>query len=206
MSAAHCTSSQTAVVGDVIYQPDQSRAIGFEVDEAPVYGATTCQAYGVTYGQCRFADVAVFRLYDSVTVAGGYTALSNSVKPPTIPSYSGETMYTGSSVIGAIVGEGVARIGHISGQKSGLVTDDCVDRRAGFTSLWAFCMQRAAISLLNGDSGGLVYVTTACCSGGPLPRPAGISSQEDEEVSPGMFYSKTSLVLGSLGWSYFVAW
>jgi hypothetical protein len=72
--------------------------------------------------------------------------------------------------------------------------------------LWTFCMQRASIVLRDGDSGGLVYVTTLCCSTPPIPRPAGVSSQSDEPYFTPMYYSPMSLVLGSLGYKYFVAW
>lgn len=208
ISNAHCTTSQSQVLGDVIYQPDQSRAIGYEVDEAPVYSGSYCQQFGDPYVQCRWADVAVFRVYDSVSMAGGRTAVANSVKPPTVPTYITDAAYTGTGAIGAIVGESVARVGHVSGQKYGSVTSECVDRRAGASAplLWTFCMHRASIVLRDGDSGGLVYVTTACCSTPPVPRPAGVSSQSDEPYFTPMYYSPMSLVLGSLGYEYFVAW
>lgn len=206
MSASHCTSTQTQVAGDVAFQPGPSRDIGYEVDEAPVYGATYCEQFPpYVYPQCRYADVAVYRVRDSVAVAGGYTALANSVKGSMVPSYLGSALYTGSGVIGVLVGEGIVRIGATSGQKSGVVTTDCIDRRYGFTTLWTFCMQRANVSASLGDSGGLVYMPSGGGSA-PTPRPAGVIAQNDPDNPPGMFYSKIGLVMGALGWQYFVAW
>ena len=201
LTASHCTSSQTSVSGETIYQPAPNRAVGTEVAEAPVYGAATCQAWGYVYVQCRYSDVAVFHVLDSVAIAGGRTALANTAANP---AYLGDTLYTGSGVIDVIVGEGVRRIGAYSGQSDALVTHGCVDRRSGITTIYTLCMQRAANSVVEGDSGGLMWVPQGWGSG-PTPRPAGVIAQRDP-VTTGVYYSKMGLTLGALGYQYFVSW
>ena len=204
LSAAHCTSSQSAVFGDVVYQPAPNRAVGYEVDEAPVYGASTCNALGKPYIYCRYADVTVYRVLDSVAIAAGNAAKSAPTTPPANPPYLGMLPYTGSGVIGVLVGELVNRVGATSGKDSALVTHDCVDKPSGLSGIYTLCMQRANIRVRDGDSGGLIYLTQGS---NPKPRPAGVTSRgEDNPNAVGVYYSKMSLVLGALGYKYFVSW
>ncbi len=90
-TASHCTATQGYVNGDPFWQPDpvSGRVIGVEIDDAPIYDHATCVAYDhPDYNRCRFADVAVMHVDDTVPVLAGAAAISSAVTPDANPPWA----------------------------------------------------------------------------------------------------------------------
>ena len=175
-TASHCSNSQTQTGGS-FYQDSlypATRHVGVEIEDAPVYPHATCAAWGYVYNRCRYADVTVIHIDDSVAVAGGIAAISNTATPP---PWLGQRAYTGSGVIGVLSGDSVTSIGRSGGQRYGSVNGTCYDVNDGtLTDLWNLCQGRANFVAYTGDSGGMVYVKSGDGTGAS-PRPAGTMIQ-----------------------------
>lgn len=145
-TASHCTAAEFSVTGTTYGQPlNTSVQVGVEVDEAFVYFGNfyPCLIY---MAACRYADVALIKLYDGVFGSGGVAAISSPTVSPNNPPYLGKQAYTGSGVIDAITGETVTKVGATTGQRSGVITHSCLYRQSGKTpGLWTLCAQRAAM-------------------------------------------------------------
>jgi hypothetical protein len=142
-TASHCTTTETVVIGDVFGQPLVTRRVGVEVDEAIVYpaGNGNCTQYNLPASSCRYADVAVIRLDDSVASAAGSVAKSSSVVWPTNPPYlTPPQAYVGGGVVGGLTGEFVTKVGATTGQRVGEIVESCVYRLSGHTpNLYTLC-------------------------------------------------------------------
>jgi hypothetical protein len=178
-TAAHCTSSETQIIGDVFGQPSASRRVGVEVDEAIVYATGHANCAAVWPNMCRYADVAVIRMDDSVASAAGTVYKSVPTTWPTNPPDSGAQAYVGGSVIGAVVGEVVTKVAAVTGQRTGAISHNCVNRPSGTTAnLTTLCAQRISAFTDDGDSGGTVFIPYSA-SNPTTPRAVGTIFQKD---------------------------
>ncbi|MBX9927347.1 MAG: S1 family peptidase [Gemmatimonadaceae bacterium] len=201
-TAAHCTSSQLAMNGDIFGQPSPGRLIGREVRIAQVYPQFSAQC-GSSYTYCRYADVALIQVDDSIPVGHGTAAISSATSSPNNPPYLGWRSYTGSGVTGALVGETVTKVGRTSGQTTGVVTQACVDRQSTITpGLWTLCASNASATTGGGDSGGTVYIPYSA-SNSTTPRAVGVLFQG----GPGStWFSPAGFVLVAMGSDLFLFW
>ncbi len=199
-TASHCTTDQKKVRSDLFGQPYMPRVAAVEIDEAPVYkGPFAPCSQGMAY--CRFADVAVLRVVDSIGSGGGSAAVSQPTVDPNNPPFLGVQAYTGSSVIGAIVGEHVIKVGRTTGQTGpGPIDLSCMNTMSG--DIHNLCQQHAVVTVDFGDSGAPVFIA----AGSPFvpnPRPAGVVIQG---TTNSMWFSPAGAVVGTLGWKYFLVW
>lgn len=201
-TASHCTTSQLSVLGDVFGQPYLSRRVAVEIDEATVYAYPSCPQLGYLY--CRYADVAVLQIDDSIASATGNAARSSATSAPSNPPYLGAQLYTGSGVIGVVVNEKVIKVGRTTGQTGlGRVDLSCIDRESSsLTGMWTLCAQHALLTAGPGDSGAPVFIPSGA-SYPPNPRPAGLAFQGGNNST---WFSPTSQVIGSLRYQYFLVW
>lgn len=169
LTASHCTSDQYAVSGDSFGQPDSTRPVGQEIDEAFTFPQGS--SYCTSYPTCRWADVAVVEISGSISHLAGVAAKSTSVLPPTLPPYQGNQNYTGTGVQGAIVGDVVTKVGRTTGQTTGVVDRSCDDRQSSVSpGLWTLCAQRASMRSRPGDSGAIVFrAYSSSVSWSPFP-------------------------------------
>jgi hypothetical protein len=202
-TAAHCTTQETAVLGDVFGQPNVTRRIGTEVDEAIVYPAGHFYCSAVPSTKCRFADIAVIRLDDSVASSSGSVSKSSATTCCTNPPYLGAQAYVGGGVIGAVVGETVTKVAATTGQRAGQITHNCVWRLSGTTpGLATLCAQRVGAFTDVGDSGGTVFIPYS--SQDPTtPRAVGTIFQRDGTT--GTYINTVNGMNNALGNKYFGA-
>jgi hypothetical protein len=203
-TASHCTANQELVQGNVFGQPLSTRRIGVEVDEAIVYpvGHPTCLSYDFDTVKCRWADVAVIHVDDSISISGGTAAKSSPTVWPNNPPFLGSRSYTGSGFIGVLVGDSVMQIGATTGERKGKVTKSCQWRTSPGLGV-TLCAHAANILAQDGDSGGLIYVPSGMSSGTPTPKPAGVQFQS---ASGETYFSPMNQVTAALVNAYFVAW
>lgn len=153
-TAAHCTQSQISLVGETFGQPSSARPIGNVSRIAQVY--TSC---GGGYVWCRYADVALIAVRDTIPIGWATAAISTATTPPANPSYLGWRAYAGSGVTGAVLGETITRVGRTRGQTTGTVVVSCQDRQSTLLpGMWTLCAMNATATTEGGDSGGTVYI------------------------------------------------
>lgn len=203
-TASHCTSNQEVVQGNVFNQPLPGRRIGVEVDEAIVYpvGHSTCLFYGFNTVKCRWADVAVIHVDDSIAVGAGTAAISSPTVAPNNPPYLGARAYTGSGFVGVLVGDSVVQIGATTGERRGKVSQSCQWRTTPGLGV-TLCAMAATILAQTGDSGGLLYVPSGMSSGTPTPKPAGVQFQAQGGLT---YFSPMNQVTAALVNNWFFAW
>ena len=198
-TAAHCTSNQLSLFSDWWGQPGSLRTMGYSVDLAPVYS----NCYGV-YTYCRYADIAIVELADSVGHYWGVVAKSSVTSDPNDPPYNGYQSYTGSGVANALVNELVTKVGRTTGQTSGRVDDDCVDRESSTTpGLWTLCTGSALAGAGPGDSGGTVFIPYPSSISSSVPRAVGTVNQGS---STRIYYSTATLIDGAFSYQYQFIW
>jgi hypothetical protein len=195
-TASHCTSDQTQVLGDLFGQPTIARAAGIEVAEAPLYSGCG------SYPYCRYADVAVIQVFDSVWSMAAGVAKSSATVSPNNPPYNGLAAYTGSGTSNVVLNETITKVGSSSGQTTGRVDKSCVDRQSTITpGIWTLCMMHALANVIGGDSGGTVYIPLG--GGSWTPRAGGVISQGDVNS---LYFSKATDVDAALGYAYKFLW
>jgi len=131
-----------------------ARPIGNVSRIAQVY--TSC---GGGYVWCRYADVALIAVRDTIPIGWATAAISTATTPPANPSYLGWRAYAGSGVTGAVLGETITRVGRTRGQTTGTVVVSCQDRQSTLLpGMWTLCAMNATATTEGGDSGGTVYI------------------------------------------------
>jgi hypothetical protein len=205
-TAAHCTSSETQILGDAFGQPLATRRVGVEVDEAIVYPTGHAFCAAVWPDMCRYADVSVVRMDDSVASAAGSVAKSQAVTYPTNPPYNGSQAYVGGGIIGAIPNELVYKVGATTGERSGQLTHNCLNRPSGGTAnLTTLCVQRMASFTDDGDSGGTVFMPyIPNYPWGGTPRAVGTIFQKDG--TSGAYLNTVTGMNAALANKYYYAW
>jgi hypothetical protein len=196
-TAAHCTTSQFGLFYDWWGQPGILRTMGYSADIAPVY--SNCYD---AFPYCRYADVAIIELADSVDLGWALVAKSASTVDPNDPPYYGYQNYTGSGVANALISEVVTKVGRTTGETTGRVDDDCVDRRSSRDpDLWTLCTGHARATADAGDSGGTVFIPNGSSSN--TPRAVGTVNQG---ATNSIYYSTATLIDGAFAYRYQFVW
>jgi hypothetical protein len=162
------------MLGDNFGQPSLSRLVAVEVAEPTIYPQDSPYCEGLP--QCRFADIAILHVHDSITSMAGSVAISSPTTPPSDPPFNGWRAYVGSGVVGVVTGETITKVGAFGGQTTGVVDQACADRESTITpGLWTMCAQGATATGQGGDSGGTVFIPLGGAA--VSPRPAGVLFQ-----------------------------
>ncbi len=163
--ASHCTPSMGAVQGTVYSQPTApGHRVGVEVTDPPFFTNTsdaTCPAGR----RCRYADAALVKYDDSVSVRFGYIARpvdSNYVSGPiTIDDQNPEFRIVSQTAFPS-VGEVLHKIGRTTGWTFGSVDLTCatvnyVGDPGDPTDITWLCQDRSYGGVGAGDSGAPVF-------------------------------------------------
>jgi hypothetical protein len=189
VTASHCTALQFALDGGPFQQPSGSTPLwGQELVDAPHY---TCGPW-LNRNKCRRADVAAY------TITGMDI---NFPEQPFVPGLiarpvnrvDGSLAILGSnnlagflevagSMLWAVPGETVEKIGNTSGWTYGAVGVPCTDTQfpSNFIgNVYVVCMDRATLSARPGDSGSLIFKDLTVQSGGNQILVVGIAGSAD---------------------------
>lgn len=170
LTNAHCTStpfgipsaSDTSTYQNAEVSRLNNYIIGREYyDKAPFTGGS-CPLFKT----CRWADVALVRMYDTVSAVRGTIVRTTFASPPQIAQPGSQTIVPASpfEVTGFLkpipANVLVNKIGRTTGWTQGYVTRTCVNTGATGHNVFLLCQYRANGYADEGDSGSPVFQTT----------------------------------------------